>query len=56
VPALQAALKRLVLDARLRAELGREGRRHVAETYEWERCVDRMERCYERTVLQARRA
>ena len=56
VPALQAALKRLVLDARLREELGREGRRHVAETYEWERCVDRMERCYERTVQQARRA
>jgi hypothetical protein len=40
----------------LRAELGREGRRHVAETYEWERCVDRMERCYERTMQQARRA
>ena len=56
VPALQAALKRLVLDARLREELGREGRRHVAATYEWERCVDRMERCYERTIQRAQRA
>ena len=56
VPALQAALKRLVLDPRLREELGRGGRRHVAETYEWEHCVDRMERCYERTIQQARRA
>jgi len=53
---LQAALKRLVLDARLREELGRQGRRHVAETYEWERCVDRMERCYERTLHLARHA
>ena len=56
VPALQAALKRLVLDARLRADLGREGRRHVAATYEWEQCIDRMERCYERTLQLAKRA
>jgi glycosyltransferase involved in cell wall biosynthesis len=53
VPALQAALKRLVLDAGLRERLGREGRRHVAETYDWERCVDRMERCYERIAQRA---
>jgi glycosyltransferase involved in cell wall biosynthesis len=52
VPALQAALKRLVLDADLRGRLGSEGRRHVAETYDWERCVDRMERCYEHMVKQ----
>jgi glycosyltransferase involved in cell wall biosynthesis len=43
-------LKRLVVDAALRERLGREGRRHVALTYDWERCVDRMERCYERTL------
>jgi glycosyltransferase involved in cell wall biosynthesis len=50
VPALAGALKRLVVDAALRERLGREGRRQVALTYDWERCVDRMERCYERTL------
>jgi L-malate glycosyltransferase len=51
--ALQAALKRLVLDAGLRDSLGREGRRHVTLTYEWDQCVDRMERCYERILQRA---
>lgn len=55
VPALQAALKRLVLDSALRERLGRTGRLHVAQVYEWGRCVDLMEHCYERTIAQARR-
>lgn len=50
VPALQAALKRLVLDAALRDDLGRRGRDRVASEYAWEHCVDLMERCYERTI------
>lgn len=50
VPALQAALMRLVLDPALRQRLGREGRAHVAREYEWGRCVDWMEQCYVRTL------
>ena len=53
VPALQAALKRLVLDAALRDRLGRQGRAHVERHYEWRRCVDRMERCYTDTIAAA---
>lgn len=49
-PALQAALKRLVLDAPLRERLGRAGRAHVAREYGWEHCVDLMEHSYKRTV------
>ncbi len=50
VPPLQAALKRLLLDAELRTELGRRGRAHVEREYEWGHCVDLMERCYARTL------
>lgn len=50
VPALQAALKRLVLDATLRERLGRQGRAHVEREYEWGRCVGLMERCYADTI------
>lgn len=55
VPALQAALKRLLLDAELRIELGRRGRAHVEREYEWGHCVDLMERCYARTLALHRR-
>ncbi|MEP7100697.1 MAG: glycosyltransferase [Burkholderiales bacterium] len=50
VPALQAALKRLVLDPALRDRLGRAGRVHVEREYEWGHCVDRMERCLQGLV------
>ena len=50
VPGLQAALKRLVLDAALRDRLGRAGRLHVENTYEWGHCVDLMERCLQRVA------
>jgi L-malate glycosyltransferase len=53
LPALQAALKRLVLDAALRERFGRQGRAHVEREYEWSRCVDRMERCYADTIASA---
>lgn len=53
VAELQAALTRLVLDAALRARLGARGRLHVAQTYAWPRCVDRMEAAYERTIARA---
>ena len=55
VVALQAALRRLVLDAALRERLGRAGRAHVQQAYDWGHCVDVMERCYER-VVQAHHA
>ena len=55
VAALQAALRRLVLDAALRERLGRGGRAHVQRAYDWGHCVDVMERCYER-VVQAHHA
>lgn len=47
---LQAALKRLVLDADLRERLGRSGRARVEREYEWGHCVDLMEQCYARAV------
>ena len=50
VPALQAALKRLLLDPDLRTQLGRRGRAHVEREYEWGHRVDLMERCYARTL------
>ncbi len=50
VPALQAALKRLVLDAGLRTRLGAAGRAHVEREYEWGHCVDLMERAYADTI------
>ena len=55
VPALQAALKRLVLDPALREQLGRRGRAHVAATYEWGHGVDVMERCYANTIARGTR-
>lgn len=56
LPALQAALKRLVLDSALRERLGRQGHAHVEREYEWGRCVDRLERCYADTIAVARAA
>ncbi len=53
VPALQAALRRLLLDSGLREALGRAGRERVARLYDWGLCVDRMERCYERLIASA---
>jgi glycosyltransferase involved in cell wall biosynthesis len=55
VPALQAALLRLVQDAPLRARLGGAGRAHVMRSYAWAHCVDLMERCCERTIAQGAR-
>ena len=53
VAALQAALKRLVLDAGLRDRLGSAGRAHVAREYEWGHCVDLMTQCYARLLNKA---
>ena len=54
VAALQAALKRLVLDGALRERMGRAARAHVQREYEWGACVDRMVACYDalRVALQ----
>lgn len=46
VPALQAALERLLLDPALRERLGRNGRAHVEREFEWNHCVDLMEKVY----------
>lgn len=53
VPALKQALKRLVLDSTLRARLGRQGREHVTQAYDWEHCIDLMEASYRRTITLA---
>jgi glycosyltransferase involved in cell wall biosynthesis len=53
VGALQAALKRLVLDAGLRATLGRQGRARVERDYGWTHCVDLMQACYADTLRGA---
>ena len=50
VPALQAALQRLVRDPALRDRLGRAGRLHVEREYAWGHCVDMMERCLQRVA------
>lgn len=50
VPALQAALKCLVLDAALRNNLGKSGRLLVEREYEWGHCVDLMEACFAQAV------
>lgn len=47
---LARALRTLVDDPHLRWRLGAAGRRHVAENYEWERCVDAMVALY-RSVI-----
>ena len=44
--ALARALKRLVMDAALRLNMGRAGRALVQREYEWERCIDKMLDCY----------
>ena len=56
VPALQAALRRLLLDPALRQRLGRNGRAHVAREYEWGHCVDLMERVYASLTRDCARA
>ena len=50
VPALQAALQRLLADAPLRHALGRAGRAHVEAHYGWPRCVEAMERAQRHTI------
>lgn len=52
VPALQAALKRLVLDAAQRHRMGAAGREFVASRFAWPDCVDTMEATY-RSLLAA---
>ena len=52
VPALTAALKRLMLDAELRGRLGRQAREHVEREYEWGHCVDRMEKWFVDTIVR----
>ena len=54
VPALQNALKRLLLSEGLRERLGRAAREHVAREYEWGHCVDLMEQCYAGVLRAAR--
>lgn len=46
VAALQAAIKRLLLDAALRERMGRAAREHVLREYAWEPCIDRLMACY----------
>jgi glycosyltransferase involved in cell wall biosynthesis len=56
VPALQAALTKLVLDAALRDRLGARGREHVEREYEWAHCVELMEAAYANVIAKAKAA
>ena len=40
------AIERLVLDQNLHQSMGKCGRRHVVESYDWEKCVSLMEEVY----------
>ncbi len=53
VAALQAALKRLVLDESLRRSMGLAGRSLVERRFAWDVCVDRMLAAYEAVLAQA---
>lgn len=54
VPALERALKRLVVDEVLRRRLGVAGRARVERDYAWDNCVDRMIACYETVCARHR--
>jgi glycosyltransferase involved in cell wall biosynthesis len=47
VPEMKDALKRLIEDPTLRADLGRRGRQRMLEHFTWERCVDEYLGLYE---------
>jgi glycosyltransferase involved in cell wall biosynthesis len=50
VAAASSAILNLVQNERTRRQLGRNGRTHVKEKYEWEYCVDLMEQVYEKVL------
>lgn len=50
------AIARLAASADLREQWGRAGRAHVQTTYEWERCVGRMENVLHEAIKTYRRA
>jgi glycosyltransferase involved in cell wall biosynthesis len=47
---LASALRRLLESATLREKMGETGRSFVVEEYEWEKCVDLMERTYHAAI------
>ena len=47
------ALEKLVLDPGLRLKMGEAGREHVANTYSWGVCIQKMEKVYAQTIDQA---
>jgi glycosyltransferase involved in cell wall biosynthesis len=51
-PALAAAIGRLLVDARLRGELGAAARRHVVETADTRRCVGAIEMLYRQAAAR----
>ena len=54
VPALRAALERLMQDAALRERLGAQARRHCAESFSYQRMLDRMEAIYSAAAQEKR--
>ncbi len=48
--AAAVALKKLVLDAELRHQMGSAGQQHVAQYYSWSTCVETMLSVYRRTI------
>jgi glycosyltransferase involved in cell wall biosynthesis len=51
IPALRAALKRLLGDEELRARLGANARRRAEEELSWERVTDRTVAAYEEALV-----
>jgi glycosyltransferase involved in cell wall biosynthesis len=52
--ALANALRRLIVDAKLRREMGQAGRQRVQNLYEWKHSVDLMLKCFTSVIQQHR--
>ena len=49
------ALEKLVLDGKLRQQMGLEAKKHVKQNYSWEACVHNMLAVYEKTINEFRK-
>src|SRR5699024_7160167 len=44
------AIEKLVLNPELRRKMGKAGHKHVANTYNWDTCIETMERVFQDTI------
>lgn len=52
VNALQEQLRRLIIDAELRKNMGAEGRNHIMKNYSWDKSLDLMDQLYKKIINQ----